>query len=157
MSKTHQYQSTVRWTGNTGSGTSEYKSYERSHVASVAGKPDILCSSDPAFRGDAGKYNPEDLLVASISGCHMLWYLHLCAVNGVVVTSYEDKAVGVMNEHADGSGEFSKVILRPKVEVASSEMIQKANELHDKAREFCFVARTVNFEVSHEPTATSKN
>ncbi len=147
MKKEHHYQATTRWTGNKGEGTLDYKAYERSHILSVLGKADIAGSSDPAFRGDKTKHNPEDLLVSAISSCHMLWYLHFCAVNGVVVTDYVDKATGTMIEHADGSGEFTNVTLHPEVKVKDQSMITKANELHEKAHHACFIARSVNFEV----------
>lgn len=155
--KQHLYKTTVTWTGNKGSGTSDYRKYERSHTISAEGKSDILCSSDPAFRGDKTKYNPEDILVGSLSGCHMLWYLHLCAENGVVVTNYTDHASGIMAENADGSGQFSEVTLSPQVTVQDASMIAKANALHEKAHAMCFIARSVNFPVRHQPTAISEN
>jgi organic hydroperoxide reductase OsmC/OhrA len=151
--KDHLYKATTTWTGNKGEGTRDYKSYERSHTLSVQGKPDILGSSDPLFRGDKTRHNPEDLMVAALSGCHMLWYLHLCAVNNIIVTEYIDNAEGTMVEHADGSGEFTKVILKPRVIVKDESMIQKANQLHDDAHHMCFIARSVNFIVTHEPAA----
>jgi organic hydroperoxide reductase OsmC/OhrA len=151
MKKEHHYQATIRWTGNKGEGTLDYKAYERSHILSVPGKVDIAGSSDPSFRGDKTKHNPEDLLVSALSSCHMLWYLHFCAVNGVVVTDYIDKATGTMIEHADGSGEFTNVTLHPEVKVKDQSMIAKANELHESAHHACFIARSVNFEVLYEP------
>jgi len=151
--KNHTYQTSIRWTGNNGSGTSDYRAYERSHTLMVSGKPDLLCTSDPAFRGDPSRHNPEELLVASLSSCHMLWYLHFCAVNGVVVVDYQDEAVGIMSENKDGSGEFTQVVLRPRVIVKDVSMISKANDLHHEAHQFCFIARSVNFPVLHEPTA----
>ncbi|HEY3429600.1 MAG TPA: OsmC family protein [Cyclobacteriaceae bacterium] len=154
--KQHQYKTTVTWTGNKGSGTSDYRAYERGHIISVDGKTDILCSSDPAFRGDKTKYNPEDILVGSLSGCHMLWYLHLCAENGVVVTNYTDHATGVMAENSDGSGQFTEVTLSPQVTVKDSSMIAKANALHEKANAMCFIARSVNFPVHHKPAASAE-
>jgi organic hydroperoxide reductase OsmC/OhrA len=153
MNKEHHYQSTIRWTGNKGTGTSDYRSYERSHVLSVDGKPDIAGSSDPAFRGDKTKHNPEDLLVSALSSCHMLWYLHFCSVNGVVVIDYIDKAEGIMAEHLDGNGEFTQVTLHPEVIVKHKSMIEKANKLHDDAHHACFIARSVNFEVLLKPIA----
>ncbi|QDK81370.1 OsmC family peroxiredoxin [Spirosoma sp. KCTC 42546] len=152
MAKQHQYALTIKWTGNTGEGTSTYRSYERSHIISVDNKPDIPGSSDPAFRGDSTKYNPEELLVASLSTCHMLSYLHLCAVAGVNVIEYTDKATGVMVETPDGGGHFSEVTLHPHVVVADSSMIDKANELHHQANKLCFIANSCNFPVHHEPT-----
>lgn len=153
MKKEHHYQATVRWTGNNGNGTQDYKAYERAHTISIQGKQDIAGSSDPAFRGDKTKHNPEDLLVSALSSCHMLWYLHFCAVNGVVVTSYVDNATGTMKENEDGSGQFTQIILRPEVIVKDKSMIAKANELHENAHHACFIARSVNFEVKLEPIA----
>ena len=149
MHNEHHYKSTTKWTGNTGSGTSNYRNYERSYSILTEGKMEILGSSDPAFRGDATKHNPEDLLLASLSSCHMLWYLHLCAEAGVVVTAYEDEATGVMLETANGSGHFTEVTLNPQVTVSESTMIEKANSLHKKANELCFIANSVNFPVYH--------
>lgn len=152
MTKTHRYVVTVKWTGNTGSGTSHYRSYERRHELSAgAQKPIIPGSSDPAFRGDAARWNPEELLVASLSACHKLWYLHLCAAAGIIVVDYVDHAEGFMEESDDGSGRFQRVILRPEVTVAPGSDIAKAKELHDLAHAKCFVANSVNFPVQHEP------
>ncbi|QLG44700.1 OsmC family protein [Costertonia aggregata] len=151
MKKQHNYSATIEWTGNLGRGTLNYRAFERSHSVSVEGKPYMLCSSDPAFRGDNTKYNPEELLLASLSSCHMLWYLHLCAENGIVVTDYVDKAKGTMLESVDGSGRFETVNLYPKVTVLEKSMIKKAEILHKKANEMCFIANSVNFEVFHHP------
>jgi organic hydroperoxide reductase OsmC/OhrA len=156
MKKEHHYQATIHWTGNKGIGTQDYKSYERSHVTSIAGKQDIAGSSDPAFRGDKTKHNPEDLLVSALSGCHMLWYLHFCSVNGVVVTDYEDNTTGTMIENEDGSGQFTQVILSPIVTVKENSMIEKANKLHHNAHQSCFIARSVNFEVILKPIAKTE-
>jgi organic hydroperoxide reductase OsmC/OhrA len=151
MQKEHHYQATIQWTGNKGNGTQDYRAYERSHVISIQGKQEIVGSSDPAFRGDKTKHNPEDLLVSALSSCHMLWYLHFCAVNGVVVSSYVDKATGTMIENEDGSGQFTQIVLHPKVAVKDISMIAKAIELHKNAHHACFIARSVNFEILHEP------
>lgn len=151
MKKEHHYQASIQWTGNKGNGTQDYKAYERAHSISIQGKQDIAGSSDPAFRGDKTKHNPEDLLVSALSSCHMLWYLHFCSVNGVVVTSYTDNVTGTMVENEDGSGEFTQVILQPEVMVKDKSMIAKANELHKNAHQACFIARSVNFEVIHQP------
>jgi len=151
MSKKHQYQATIEWTGNLGTGTDHYRNYERSHVIKIRDKEPIQGSSDPAFRGDLTKYNPEELLVSSLSACHMLWYLHLCSETGVHVISYVDYAEGTMEETSNGGGRFSEVILAPQVTVASPEMLEKAKLLHTKANEFCFIANSVNFPVKHSP------
>ncbi len=151
MPKQHSYTATITWTGNRGSGTSAYTAYDRSHVISVAGKPDIPGSSDPVFRGDASRYNPEDSFVAAISACHMLWYLHLCAVNNIIVEKYSDQATGIMVENADGSGQFAEVVLHPEVTIRNNEGKEKALELHADAHRMCFLARSVNFPVRHQP------
>lgn len=157
MAKQHQYEIKTTWTGNTGEGTSGYRGYERSHVISAANKPDIPGSSDPAFRGDKTRYNPEELLVASLSTCHMLWYLHVCTDAGVVVVDYTDTAKGTMVETADGGGHFTEVTLYPSVVVADASMVEKANALHQKANQLCFIANSCNFPVHHQPTCRAVN
>ena len=151
MAKHHHYESTVRWTGNTGTGTSTYRAYSRNHEIVASGKPTIPASSDPAFSGDASRYNPEELLVASLSACHMLWYLHLCAVNKVVVLDYEDRAGGIMEETGDGGGRFLEVTLRPRITVTAASELETAKRLHHDAHEKCFIANSVNFPVGCEP------
>lgn len=146
---------TTKWTGNRGEGTSAYRAYDRNHDISIDGKQVIAGSSDPAFRGDKTKHNPEELLVAALSACHMLSYLHVCVNNGVIVVDYVDEATGVMLENSDGSGQFTGVTLNPKVTVADSSMIEKANALHHEANQLCFIARSVNFPVHHLPQAVS--
>lgn len=147
--KQHTYQVRIDWTGNDGTGTSDYCSYRRDHSIIAPGKPaSISGSSDPAFRGDAARYSPEELLVASLSSCHMLWYLHLCSTAGVVVLEYQDNAQGAMREEADGSGAFAGVELRPTVRIADAEKAAKALALHEVAHRMCFIARSVNFPVS---------
>jgi len=152
MTKVHKYCVTVEWTGNKGTGTVTYKGYERTHEVSAGEKAPILGSSDAAFRGDAARWSPEDLLVASLSACHKLWYLHLCATSGVVVTAYVDHAEGEMEESADGSGRFARVTLRPEVTIAAGSDAEKARELHAAAHAKCFIANSVNFPVEHAPT-----
>jgi organic hydroperoxide reductase OsmC/OhrA len=152
MARVHRYRVKVEWSGNTGGGTSDYKAYERRHEISVDGKPPIQGSSDPAFRGDASRWSPEELLVASLSACHKLWYLHLCATAGVVVTSYVDSAEGEMEETSDGSGQFRRVVLHPVVSISPESDPAKAQELHARAHTKCFIANSVNFPVEHEPT-----
>ena len=148
--KKHKYEVSVVWTGNTGSGTSSYRAYERAHEVRAEGKPPIAGSSDPGFRGDPARWNPEELLVASLSQCHMLWFLHLCAVEKVVVTGYEDRPQGVMAETPDGGGRFEEVVLRPRVTLADPGQAGRAAELHEKAHELCFIASSVNFPVRLE-------
>jgi len=151
MKGQHLYKATIRWTGNNGEGTINYRAYKRDHIISIENKSDIFGSSDPAFRGDTTRYSPEDLLVSSLSGCHMLWYLHLCAEAGVIVVDYVDNATGIMIETSDGGGHFIEVTLNPIVTVKEVFMIEKANKLHKKANELCYVANSVNFPVYHNP------
>ncbi len=146
----HSYEIELQWTGNNGQGTSDYRAYRRDYIVSMAGKPDLPGSSDPLFRGDPSRYNPEDLLVASLSACHMLWYLHLCATAGIIVERYRDVPVGTMALGSDGSGEFKEVVLRPQVEISRGDSAL-ARSLHEKAHSMCFIARSVNFPVRHEP------
>jgi len=151
--KEHHYTVAVEWTGNTGVGTAGYRAYERRHEITAPGapKPGIPGSSDPHFRGDPARWNPEELLVAALATCHKLWYLHLCAEAGVVVTSYTDRAEGLMVEDASGGGRFHRVLLRPVVMVAPGSDVARAHALHERAHALCFVANSVNFPVEHEP------
>ncbi|WP_196938903.1 OsmC family protein [Sphingobacterium pedocola] len=152
MRKEHFYNVEMNWIGNIGTGTSSYSAYKRDFDISGTDKPTIPGSSDPAFRGDKRRYNPEELLVASLSACHMLWYLHLCAEAGVVVLKYEENASGVMQETEDGSGFFRDVTLNPVVTVSETSMIETAIDLHKKANEMCYIAKSCNFPVHHKPT-----
>ncbi len=153
MPRTHHYRMTNRWTGNLGTGTSTYTSYSREHELSTTDKQiTIPGSSDPLFRGNPSRYNPEELLVGALSACHMLWVLHLCADAGIVVVDYADEAAGEMVEHTDGSGEFCRVVLRPRMCITDSSRIAEAVALHDRAHAVCALARSVNFPVEHQPT-----
>ena len=145
----HRYAAQVSWTGDRGEGTRDYRSYGREHDIVIAGKPTLAGSADPAFRGDASRHNPEDLLVASLSACHMLWYLHLAAEAGVVVRGYVDEAVGTMLTDARG-GQFAEVALRPLVTISAGDPAA-AEALHHAAYAACFIARSVNFPVRCEP------
>lgn len=147
----HLYQTSLKWTGNQGQGTISYKSYDRVYEIEVPGKPIIFGSSDPAFCGDKTKYNPEELLIASLSSCHMLWYLHLCAEAKIVVVDYQDKAIGKMCETQEGSGRFTEVILQPEITITAESNLERAKQLHEKAHQFCFIANSVNFLVSCQP------
>ena len=150
----HAYSVTITWSGNTGTGTSAYRAYERAHTVQADNKPAVPCSSDPAFRGDPARYNPEELLVASLSSCHMLWYLHLASVEGLVVLAYEDIAEGVMTEQPGGGGAFTEVVLAPEITVAAGSDLQRARALHEGAHDKCFIANSVNFPVRVEPVFT---
>ncbi len=153
--KRHTYTTRLDWTGNDGEGTKTYRSYRRDHVITVAGKPPIPASSDPSFRGDPARHNPEQLLVASLSSCHLLWYLHLCAVNKIVVLDYRDDAVGLMDEADDGAGAFAAVTLHPTVTISAASDADFARALHHEAHRYCFIANSVKFPVTAEPTIVS--
>ncbi len=149
--KHHDYSITTTWTGNQGTGTSNYRSYGRDHEIDGEAKTErIAGSADPAFRGDAKRYNPEELLVASISACHMLWFLHFSAEAGVAVTSYTDSATGTMRINPDGSGEFTEVVLHPRIESSPAVSPEVLLGLHERAHAFCFIARSVRFPVRCE-------
>ncbi|MGH6931060.1 MAG: OsmC family protein [Dongiaceae bacterium] len=152
MAKQHHYPITITWTGNRGTGTSGYRAYDRAHEIAAPGKPVMPGSSDPAFNGDPSRYNPEELLVAALSCCHMLWYLHLCAVNHITVTGYIDRAEGTMIEEPDGRGRFTAVVLRPEIRLRVGADPELARRLHHDAHAKCFIANSVNFPVSHEAT-----
>jgi organic hydroperoxide reductase OsmC/OhrA len=151
MPRRHSYKVEVVWTGDLGTGTSAYRAYSRDHDMLAPGKPPIPGSSDPAFRGAPARWNPEEMLVASLSACHQLWYLHLCSAAGVIVTAYEDAAEGELVEQDDGAGQFERVTLRPRVTITAESDAELAARLHHDAHDKCFVARSVNFPVGCEP------
>jgi organic hydroperoxide reductase OsmC/OhrA len=148
----HHYAVTVTWTGNTGEGTASYTSYLKDQEILVEGKPPIAGSADPAFRGNASRWNAEDLLVAALSQCHLLWYLSTAAKRKIVVTGYVDRAWGTMAMNRDGSGQFTEVVLRPEITLAPGSDVEKADSLHHIAHQMCFIARSVNFPVRTEAT-----
>ncbi len=150
MSHEHRYELEMVWTGNRGTGTDHYRNYDRDHSVRIAGKLDLLGSSDPTFRGDRSRHNPEELLVAALSACHMLSYLHVCVKNGVVVTAYADRATGTLKTMGDG-GHMTEVVLHPEVAVRDADMVEKALSLHGEASKLCFIANSVNFPVRHQP------
>src|SRR5689334_899661 len=152
MAKAHQFAVQLQWTGNLGVGTSNYLAYSRDHeITGVAKSAAVPGSSDAAFRGDRTRYNPEELLVGSLSACHLLWMLHLCADAGIVITNYTDAPTGTMVTNEDGSGEFTDVTLRPRMTITDRARMSEALRLHDEAHHLCFIARSVNFPVRHEP------
>ncbi len=148
---THRYRVAVRWTGDLGEGTRSYGGYRRDHAIEIAGKPPILATSGLSPGRDAARVNPDELLVAALSSCHMLWYLHLCAEAGVVVVGYHDAAEGTLETGPDGGGRFTGATLRPRVRVRAGDL-DRARALHAEAHHRCFVANSVNFPVAIEPT-----
>lgn len=147
---THEYTSAVRWTGNRGEGTRSYRSYDRTWTIEVPGKPHIHCSNDPLLGGDPSLHNPEDLLISSLSACHMLWYLHFASSAGIVVQEYSDRPIGMGENAPDGSGRFVRALLRPTIILAAGSDVARADAIHGKIHDVCFIARSVNFPVSIE-------
>jgi organic hydroperoxide reductase OsmC/OhrA len=152
----HHYELTVTLTGNHGTGTTDPRAYGREHLVTADGKPDLAGSSDPSFLGDPTRWNPEELLVAALSQCHMLWFLNLAARAGVVVTDYLDRPTGTMTVEPGGAGQFAEVVLRPEIAVATGDMLPELPGLHSAAHEMCFIARSVNFPVHHRPSSRVK-
>lgn len=151
MDHRHHYAVSVEWTGDRGSGTSGYRAYGRDHVIRAAGKlHELSGSADPAFFGDPERWNPEELLLASLAQCHMLSYLYVASRRGIVVTGYSDEAVGSLEQTADGGGHFTEAVLRPVVTISSGDPAD-ALDAHAEANALCFIASSVNFPVRHEP------
>lgn len=152
----HHYKLSVLWHGNKGEGTKNVRTYDRSHTITIAGKSELHLTTDNPAVGDKTKLNPEDLFVSAISSCHMLSYLYICSMEGIVVTDYIDNATGIMIEKESGGGRFKEVVLNPEVVVAHESMIEKAIELHHKAHEICYIANSVNFDVKCNPICKVK-
>lgn len=154
----HKYEVSLTWTGNLGEGTSGYRNYSRDFEVAAGSRPPIAGSADPAFRGDTDRYNPEDMLVAAVSSCHMLWYLHLCAIGHITVTEYSDSAEGNLAIEKDGGGHFTSITLRPRVTVESSSESSELGQvrgaamaLHEEAHRLCFIANSLSVPVAIEP------
>jgi organic hydroperoxide reductase OsmC/OhrA len=156
MSHSHHYQLTAVWNGNKGEGTKNVRAYDRSHTVSISGKPELQLTTDNPAVGDKSKLNPEDLLVSAISSCHMLSYLYVCAMEGIIIHSYTDHATGIMTEKESGGGSFKEVTLNPSFTVEDESMVERAIELHHKAHEICYIANSVNFEVKCNPICKVK-
>ena len=155
MNLAHHYAMNLEWTGNRGTGTSSYRAYGRDHLVRAEGKPDIVGSSDRVFHGDAERWNPEEMLLAALSQCHMLSYLHVATLHGIVVEGYTDAATGTMEQTANGGGRFTSATLRPTVTISAGDPAL-AMAIHHEASEKCFIAASVNFPVGHEPQVLSR-
>lgn len=151
MSKEHNYTIAMEWTGNTGQGTKDYRSYERSFAITHEEKPILAGSSDPLFRGDPKKWNPEELLLASLASCHMLWYLHLCSDHKIIVTKYLDRPTAIMMIDSSGKGYFKEATLNPLITITDATRIADAEGLHEEAHHKCFIANSINFPLSILP------
>lgn len=152
MAKQHDYTSLIEWTGDRGHGTKTSRGYDRTWEVCVPGKPVITCSNDPLLGGDPTLHNPEDLLLSSLSACHMLWYLHLASSAGIVVRGYRDTPVGVGESTPDGAGRFLRATLRPHIIVEPGADLAKADAIHHEIHKVCFIARSVNFPVDYAAT-----
>jgi organic hydroperoxide reductase OsmC/OhrA len=151
MTKQHRYRALVEWTGNRGRGTSAYLDYDRNWEIRTPGKPPVQCSNDPLLGGDPALHNPEDLLLASLAACHMLWYLHLCANAGITVVFYRDSPIGLGETEPGGAGRFLSVTLNPEVTISRESDAERARSIHREIHKYCFIARSVNFPVHYEP------
>jgi len=147
----HDFTSRIIWTGNRGDGTRRYRGYDRSWDIAIDGRAVVHCSNDPLLGGDPAKMNPEDLLLSALSACHMLWYLHLASNAGIVVHGYRDDPVGHAETAPSGAGRFVAAVLRPEITVERGADLAEAAAIHGRIHEFCFIARSVNFPVRHEP------
>lgn len=150
MTKEHAYTSRIAWTGNRGEGTRTYRGYDRTWDVTTPGKPVIHCSNDPLLGGDPTLPNPEDLLLSTLSACHMLWYLHLASRAGIVVHAYTDNPEGIGESEPSGAGRFLRATLRPRIEVAAGADLARADAIHHEIHDYCFIARSVNFPVGFE-------
>jgi organic hydroperoxide reductase OsmC/OhrA len=150
MANLHDYTAQIVWTGDRGEGTRHYRGYDRTWRVVTPGKPVIECSNDPLLGGDQARPNPEDLLLASLAACHMLWYLHLASDAGIVVRAYEDHPLGVGETGSGGEGRFVRAVLRPRISVQPGADLAKADAIHSKVHHFCFIARSVNFPIACE-------
>ncbi|TAL74642.1 MAG: OsmC family peroxiredoxin [Rhodanobacter sp.] len=150
MAFEHRYRVEVEWTGNRGSGTSAYRAYDRDHVIRIDGKPELAGSADPSFFGDRARYNPEDMLLSALSACHMMSYLHMATVAGVVVVAYVDHAEATMATAGEG-GHFVEAVLQPVVTISAESDPAKALAAHNAAHHACFIANSVNFPVQVVP------
>lgn len=150
MSTEHKYTAAIAWTGNRGEGTRTYRGYDRTWEIRTPGKPPVACSNDPLLGGNPALHNPEDLLLSALASCHMLWYLHLASNAGITVIAYEDTPEAVGESEPDGAGRFLRATLRPKVTVLTGTDLAKADAIHRKIHDVCYIARSVNFPVSYE-------
>jgi organic hydroperoxide reductase OsmC/OhrA len=150
MSESHDFPARVEWTGNRGLGTASYRGYDRTWSIATPGKPPVACSNDPRLGGDPALHNPEDLLIAALSGCHMLWYLHLASAAGIVVEDYRDDPLGHGESRPDGAGRFVAATLRPRITVRRGADLVRADAIHHEIAEVCFIGRSVAFPVGYE-------
>lgn len=150
----HDYTARVVWTGNRGQGTASYRGYDRTWNVATPGKPVIECSNDPLLGGDPGLHNPEDLLIASLSACHMLWYLHLASDAGIAVQGYEDDPLAMGETLPDGASRFLRATLRPRITVPKGTDLGRADAIHHQIHKTCFIARSVNFPVDYAASYT---
>ena len=147
--RSHEYHTHIIWNGNLGDGTSSYAAYGRQYRIVIDGKPELAGSANPAFRGEPGKHDPEDLFLAAVASCHMLSYLALCARGGIRVVGYEDEASGTLVLNASGGGRFEEITLHPTVTIAEGDAAHAA-KLHETAHELCFIASSCSVPIRHE-------
>ena len=148
----HEYSARVVWTGNRGQGTATYRGYDRTWEVQTPGKSVIPCSNDPLLGGDPTLHNPEDLLIAALSSCHMLWFLHLASDAGIAVQAYQDDPLVIGESLPSGAGRFLRATLRPDITVPKGTDLEKAEAIHHDIHKYCYIARSVNFPVNYAAT-----
>ncbi|MGV0996986.1 OsmC family protein [Empedobacter falsenii] len=152
----HLFKVALNWIKKESKMDSSTRIYTKSHHISIEGKPDLEVSAAKAFKGDPNLYNPEDLLLSSLTSCHMMSYLYCCAQHKIEVISYQDHSEATLQVNPDGSGKIVKVDLFPDIIISDSSQIELALSLHKKANELCFIANSCNFPVYHHAKCSAK-
>ena len=152
----HLFKVALNWIKKEPQTDSSTRIYTKSHHISIEGKPDLEVSAAKAFKGDPNLYNPEDLLLSSLTSCHMMSYLYCCMQYKIEVISYQDHSEATLQVNPDGSGKIVKVDLFPEIIISNSSQIELALSLHKKANELCFIANSCNFPVYHHPKCNAK-
>ena len=143
----HKYQLKLNWTG--GSEIDAIQN-DRMYEVLIDRKPTIYGSADKPFFGDPEKYNPEDLLLAALSACHMMSFMYVCRKLGIKVYHYEDHATGLLKINQDGTGQFEFAELKPKVKADHMPDGMIFKELNSRAAKLCFIKRSINFTVNYK-------
>jgi organic hydroperoxide reductase OsmC/OhrA len=141
-----EHRITLDW--SRGDAAFTYEAYPRDHSITFKNGAPVIFSAAPAYRGDAGKGDPEDMLVAALSSCHMLSFLAIAAKKKVTVDLYQDEAVGFL-ENDGGKWWMTRVILRPKI-VCNADAAT-LDEIHHLAHHACFIANSVKTEIQVQP------
>jgi organic hydroperoxide reductase OsmC/OhrA len=146
----NEHHAAIRWRRTSADYT--YDTYNRAHeIAFKDGAVVLAASSAPDFKGDDALVNPEEAFVASLSSCHMLTFLAICARKRLTVETYDDDAVGFLDRGPSGKLWMGRAVLRPCVRFAGPVDEATLAELHHKSHENCFIANSVTTDVTIEP------